>query len=281
MQGLIALDIDGTLTQPGQAVPWETAKFLKQLAHDKWQLVFITGRTFQFGSRALGHLQFPYYMVVQNGAITIEMPTQQVVNKKYLDQSIIPVMQQICDGQASDFVIYTGFEHNDRCYYRSRYFSAPLLEYLQQRTSTFQESWMDVPSFNNLDVDAFPSVKCFGMLPEATELARRIEQQLGLHVPLIRDPFNESYFVAQATHPDVSKGQAIRDLIALLNHPGPIIAAGDDYNDISMLDVADVKIVMATAPSEMLLGADIIAPSAAEHGIIAGLNAAIQLLKRR
>lgn len=280
MKGIIALDIDGTAAAPGKAVSWEVCQFLKQLVQDHWQIIFITGRTFHFGFQALHPLNFPYYLAVQNGAIIIEMPSQTIVGKKYLDASIIPTMEKICENHPSDFVIYGGFEYQDRCYYRAKNFSEPLLEYLENRVSTFKETWVDVPNFDNLDIDNFASVKCFGTQPSATQIADRIEKELGLHVPLIRDAFNMDYYVVQATHPEVSKGQAVRDIKAILNADGIVIAAGDDYNDVSMFSVANVKVVMETAPLDLQKGADVIAPSAEKNGLIAGLKAAIDLNKQ-
>jgi HAD superfamily hydrolase (TIGR01484 family) len=281
MKGIIALDIDGTTAPPGKMVAEEVVQYLKHLQQENWLLLFITGRTFQFGYQALHPLKFPYYLAVQNGAILLEMPSRAILGKKYLNPSIIPTMQKICEGTPTDFVIYGGIEHQDRCYYRSRKFSPDLLNYLHGRIISFKETWVDVPSFDNLDIDSFASVKCFGLQASATEIAQRIENELGLHVPLIRDPFNFEYFVAQATHPEVSKGEAIRDVLKLLKQNGPIIAAGDDYNDLTMLAAADVKVVMATAPKEIQQLADIIAPPAEEQGIIAGLKAAINLIKEK
>ena len=69
--------------------------------------------------------------------------------------------------------------------------------------------------------------------------------------------------------------KAGKELIALTKERGKVIAAGDDYNDEPMLEAADIKVVMATAPADLLSKADIIAPAASEDGIICGLEAAI------
>lgn len=279
MKGLIALDIDGTTTPPGQPIAQEVISFLQELVRNQWQLVFVTGRTFHFGYQVVGQLPFPYLFCVQNGAITIEMPTRTIVNKKYLESGIIPTMEHICESEPSDFIIYAGFEHEDACYFRSHQFSDELREYLKARTAKFQEKWIDVPSFDNLHIDSFASVKCFGKHASALAIAEKIEKELGLHVPLIRDPFRADIYVAQATHPSVSKGEAVRQLAEQLQ-PDVIIAAGDDYNDLTMFEAADIKVVMATAPQDILALADIIAPPAEEHGIIAGLKTAIEYSKR-
>jgi len=279
MKGLIALDIDGTLTPPGKAIAWEVVHYLNELINNHWQLVFITGRTFHFGYQVVSHLPFPFYYAVQNGAITLEMPSRTILNKRLLDKSVIPLMEKVCEGQPSDFVIYTGFEQDDICFYRPHCFSNELRDYLKARTQRFKETWIDVPNFDGPNINEFASVKCFGNLESATLIADRIERLIGLHVPLIRDPFNQDYYVAQAIHGDVSKGSVVKYLKEILK-PDITIAAGDDYNDLPMLSAADIKIVMSTAPIDMHRHADIIAPKAEEHGIIAGINQAISKIKK-
>lgn len=274
--GTIALDIDGTLTSDSKPIPLSVIKYLEGLVLKGWRLIFITGRTFTTGYRLLEPLSFPYYLAVQNGAIILEMPSRCIVTKKYLDRSIFPIMEEVCKDGPSDFVIYGGFEHDDVCYFRPKRFSAKLLKYLQERVLTFKENWRAFDNYDEMGLEKFPSIKCFGEYESAVELTNKIEERFKLHVPLIRDPFNESYYVVQATHPQISKGLALQDFIKLVSGQGKIIAAGDDYNDCSMFAVADVKIVMATAPQELLLEADIIAPPASEEGIIIGLEAALK-----
>lgn len=277
MKGIIALDIDGTITVEHHTIPLAVANYLTLLATEGWQFIFITGRTFSWGYEILKTLSFPYYFAVQNGAILIEMPWRRVISKKYLDRSIIIMMDEICQDEPSDFVIYAGFEHRDVCYYRPKCFSTDLLNYLKRRITALKEVWIPVDSYDEMLLDSFASIKCFGQNQSAVHLAEKIEEKLGLHVPYIRDPFDESYFVVQATHPKVNKGQALSDFIIKGGQMGAVIAAGDDYNDLPMLEAADIKVVMATAPKELLQLADVIAPPAAEEGIILGLQEAIRL----
>lgn len=278
MKGTIALDIDGTITVEHHTMPKEVVDYLASLIREGWRLIFITGRTFAWGHSVLRSLPIDYYFAVQNGAIILQMPSEKIISKKYLNQSIVSKMDAICQSEPSDYVIYAGYERGDQCYYRPERFSKELLTYLKKRIERLEESWQAVDSFDNLPIADFPSVKCFGLEDSAKRLASSIEEKLGLHVPLIRDPFNEKYYVAQATHPLVSKGQALLDLIAYTEDKGGcIIAAGDEYNDQSMLEIADVKIVMETAPQSLLGMADVIAPSAKNLGIIKGLEEAIKL----
>lgn len=276
MKGIIALDIDGTITPEHHGISREIVTFLGNLHEDGWRLIFITGRTFSWGYSALRFLPFPYYFAVQNGAIILEMPSRKILSKKYLDHSIIPAMETICQGKPTDFVVYAGYEFNDRCFYRPKHFDKDLLDYLKTRQQGLEESWEAVESFDELPIDSFPSVKCFGKMEWLKGITEEIESKLQLHIPVIRDTFNENYYVAQATNPLVSKGYALKDFIKFIGERGVVIAAGDDYNDRTMLDEADIKVVMATAPQDLRDMADIIAPSANVNGIIQGLMQAVQ-----
>ena len=126
----------------------------------------------------------------------------------------------------------------------------------------------------------FPAVKFFGLIDSLKRITRRLEEELGLHVPIIRDPFGEEMYIAQATNKSGSKGGAVESLRRIFGITYPVIAAGDDNNDLSLLQAADIKIAMATAPQALKETADIIAPSAEEMGIITGLGQAIARLER-
>lgn len=274
--GIIALDLDGTVTVNHAPIEPEVIDYLTQLNQIGWKFIFITGRTFAWGYEILKALPFPYFFAVQNGAIVLEMPSCRIVAKKYLTKDVIPVMEEICEGEPTDFVVYTGFENKDMCYYRPAHFEKWLDSYLRERARKMNEIWNSIATFDEMPFLDFPSLKCFGLYESASKIAEHIEKRLGLHIPLIRDPFNEEYYVAQATHPEADKGEALREF--LRHHPAEIvIAAGDDLNDMTMLKVATCRVVMATAPQIVLEMADIIAPPAKDKGIITGLKKAIKL----
>lgn len=276
-RGLIALDIDGTLTTQLLSMPPRVASFLEKIDHEQWQVIFLTGRTFQFAYEVLQVLKFPYYIGVQNGALTLKMPERSIIQKNYIYGSVLSEMDVICQKHGTDYVIYSGFDNNDKVYYRTTHFTPEQIRYMLTRSKAFKENWIEVESYRDLPIDEYASLKCFGNRELAEALAHEIEEKLHLHAPLIKDPFHPQRFIAQATHPEVTKGAAVRDIHERLLIDGPIIVAGDDLNDLTLFDEGTIKIAMGNSPKPLLDKATFVAPPAAQEGIIAGLTKAIKM----
>lgn len=139
-----------------------------------------------------------------------------------------------------------------------------------ERLKRHGRPWQVVESFDFHADFSFPLIKCYG----AKETMERIEKKLNEHpaieAAMIGDPIGKKAHFNLITA--VTKGSAL--LSILDGDQGKVIAAGDDRNDLSMFAVAHVSIVMETAPQELLLQADIIAPAASRCGIIEALEMA-------
>ncbi len=277
MKGIIALDIDGTITVHHTDLPQEVKLFLKGLS-ENWFIVFITGRTFTWGFDVLQNLDFSYCLAVHNGAIVFQMPSKKIVLKKLVSVDDLPAIDSLFDDLPDDYILYPETEGTPLCYYRPKNFSLGLLSYLKGRSQAFQEMWIPVDDFKNLPFEDFFALKYFGSFEYSQKIADRLEIKK-LHAPIIKDPYYKDVYIVQATHRDVSKGSTLEQLKQLLLPNGVTIAAGDDNNDASMLAFADVKVVMATAPDALLQIAHVIAPPASEMGIISGLQSAINRVK--
>lgn len=278
MQGIIALDIDGTVTADTHALDKEVSEAFQDLHRAGWKFIFITGRPFHWGYRTLQLLPFSFALAVQNGALLLEIPSQKILSRKYLTLDILPMAEEIGDYEETDFVIYSGFENDDWCFYRPGHLSSSILAYVRERTEALGEKWQPLETFSRLPIPYFSSIKFFAKQEQAVRISNRIENNLRLHAPPNRDPYNPEYFVVQATHPEATKGDVLQQFMLITGASGPIIAAGDDYNDRSMLELAHVKVVMANAPAEILKMADVVAPPAYQRGIINGLFEAVKRL---
>lgn len=268
---LIATDIDGTLTDRLHEIPKETLSYLAELSAKGAELLFVTGRPFQRGHQHLQEVPFPYYLAVYNGSLIFRMPEKEIVYRNYLESVLVEQIALLCSDYPTDVVIYGGYEHEELCYFRPHHFSKELLAFLHTRVAHLNEKWIQVATFDDVPIRAFPSVKCFGTRSDLEQLTKQLEY-LALSTPVITDPVNRLYSVAQITKHGVNKGAAIESIKRLNPKKNYLtIACGDDFNDYEMLLGADVAVVMETAPKELLAIADIIVPSSR---IIEGINKA-------
>lgn len=275
-KGWIALDIDGTITDQKHHIPKEVVEYLTTLQREGWQIIFITGRTLSFASAALASFSFSCFLAIQNGSVLLSMPEQAVIEKSYLPSSIVPVLEKVYLEQLEDFIVYAGFEKGDFCYYRPGHFSKELLNHLEVIKELSSEPWQAVKVFNFSKEDTFPLIKCLGSYEAMNALNHLLKAVEGIAVSMIRDPLQENTYLNLITAVQATKGNVLKKVMQKKGLFGPVIAAGDDFNDISMLECADVSIVMQTAPEKMLKMGDIIALPAKDLGIINALGEAIE-----
>ena len=273
-KGWIALDIDGTITDRTHQAPKKVIDYLHALKESGWEIVFITGRTFSFAYSVMQAFDFPYYLALQNGADILAMPEKRSVWRHYLDTEVLPLLEKAYEGEEEHFLLYAGYEHGDFCYYNPGQFSPKFRAHLEKIKALSPEPWKAVEHFHFDPPLHFPLAKCLGSKEGMERVQKRLEGTSDLSVTLIRDPLGEEIYLNLVTCKEATKGKALQKVQRLLDGKGKVIAAGDDLNDVSMLKEADVKIVMETAPEEMLGMADIVAPSGDACGIIEALEEA-------
>lgn len=279
--GWIALDIDGTITDKTHHAPREVIEYLHQLEKKGWDIIFITGRTFSYAWRVVKEFDFPYYLAVQNGADILCMPQKQLVARRYLDHKAIPFLENAYRGEKEDFLLYAGFDNRDFCYYRPHRFSPSLKQHLNKLMSLSSEPWKSMETFEFDTEASFPLAYCLGNKEGMQRVDALLQTFPELSSTMIRDPLSggEIYLIL-VTSKEATKGNALNLIKETMGDGGPVIAAGDDLNDVSMLERADVKIVIGTAPKQMHPMATILADHTPDqHAIIGALEKAIAIYK--
>lgn len=269
MDTLICLDIDGTITDDRSSVPLEIRKYLKELILQGYTLFLETGRSFTFASQTLTEFDFPFYIAAQNGSIALKMPEKQEVFRRYLDRSFLYTIDQIFSREDKGYLVYSGYEKGDFFYFKKEHFSKEDLFYIEALQTREGVIGKHVTTFDK--IDSFPLIKGIGSQEKMQELKNAFLQTDLFQVSLNKDPFKEDIELLLLTHKEVSKGFALQSLKKDLGIKR-VIAAGDDDNDKSMLEVADIKIVIDSAPEKLKQMADILCPGPKDLGILSALK---------
>lgn len=273
LKGIIALDIDGTITKSAKILDEEIERFLISLSKN-WQVLFLTGRTFSFAFPLFAKWTHNFFLGCQNGAQLFEMPSKKSLIKHYINVSYLSDLEKIMKEQKVGLLIEMGQDGHDVCYYNPDDFSLEEKKYLHFRMSISGAVWTPVASFSDLNISHFAAGKFFASFAKSRQIHERISF---LNSTVTRDPFRKEYCVTLINHPKATKGNVLKEF-ASRQERLPIIAAGDDDNDVEMLQCADIKIVMQEGPEKIKEMADIVAPSFHEQGIVKALSAAIKLV---
>lgn len=266
MEGLIALDLDGTVIHGSQPISATYARYLENKVKAGFKLLFISGRTATWMIKQLEGLKCHYDIAAQNGADLIKMPEKEVVYSESLNPELILKAQALID---HPFVVYTGFKEGDAVYWNPSSIEPGLRDYLTRRKNSFKENWIEEQAPQKIT-----ALKWIGPKEKIETIAKTVNEELNLHVSPIKDPFDPNYYVAQATSPLANKGEALKRYKKWMNIKGVTLAAGDDLNDLSMLEAADIKIAIHSAPEPLKKISDIVA-----EDLIDGVEQGLYLIK--
>jgi Cof subfamily protein (haloacid dehalogenase superfamily) len=281
MKGIIASDIDRTLTNRNHEIPKDVIKYLKKRHLDGFEIVFLTGRPFCFSKSALFLCDFSYHLGVQNGAEVLFMPKEEFCMQNFLPKETVLTICSICLFNDRDFIVATGVENNDEYYYVAENFSGEAKAYMDNVIGLAITKFKKCQSFEELYNLNFPLMRSFGTLEEMIELKKLVLAKADVNCVILHDITISGMFIMLITALGVDKGSSLKRLIKKNNWTGKVICCGDDLNDISLFEASDISIGMANGHKDLLKKATIIAKPSDQMGVIDAIDIAIGMINDR
>jgi HAD superfamily hydrolase (TIGR01484 family) len=238
---LLALDIDGTITEQNHRIDPKMVDYLHLLYKQGACLGFFTGRFFPFAKAQISHFPFPFFVASQNGAQIFSMPDEKNLVNFYLSKDLVMMIDHISQDFKEDFIVYTDQKTDYKTYYREGKFTKELLDHIKALESTSFHPFIKIDCFSSLPAKAFPCLKNFGKYEETKPLFDKIKA-LPVAQSLICDPTSDIYTMNLVTHLSATKGEAIKNILNILQQDLPVIAAGNDNNDLPLLKAANIAI---------------------------------------
>ena len=279
MRGIIASDIDRTLTNKEHKIPGEVIAYLEKCYREGFEIVFLTGRTFSFAGKTLDQCTFPFHLGVQNGAEVLKMPEKKFRNQKFLTKETVLNIAAEANFPDKDFVIYSGVELGDYCYYVPGNFRGEGEAYVKNLMQYGVAHWKEVDSFEEMEREVFPMMRLFGPRKQMEALRERVLAATDVTCVILSDVTKEDMCVLMVTEKGVDKGHSLRRLIDHYDWKGCVIGCGDDLNDVSLFDAVDISIGMENGHKELLEKATIIAKPSYHMGIIDALERAKGMIR--
>ena len=257
---LLVLDLDGTLTNNQKEVTEHTLQTLIDAQKRGIRIALASGRP-TYGIAPIANQlkmdEFGGYILSYNGGEIIEWKTKKMMYENVLDPDVLPYLYECADKNQFAILSYDGpyilTEHPDD-------------EYVQKEAFLNKMQAKKVAHF--LDSIDFPVAKCL-IVGDATRLAE-LEKEMYEHLKDRMEVYrSEAYFLEL-----VPKGiDKARSLAVLLKEIGltreEMIAVGDGFNDLSMIQFAGLGVAMANAKDVVKEAADYITLSNEEDGVAA------------
>lgn len=255
---LLALDLDGTLTDSEKKVSDVNKEYIKKAQDKGIEIILASGRPvigIEPIAKDLDLFNRGGYILAYNGGHIIDCK-----NKKDLIKKTIPVelFHDICQiNKKYEVYALTYNEHGVICENNTS-------QYVQREG--FNNS-IPVIKVDNLEAELTEPVVKFMVVGEPIELQKAYKYLVSLYKGTLNLFFSEPYFM-EITPLGIEKAFALGKLCELLGYGREqLIACGDGLNDIPMLQFAGMAIAMNNAYEETKKYANYISASNTENGV--------------
>lgn len=263
---IIALDLDGTLTNSEKNITPRTFDALMKAQREGVRLVLASGRP-TFGIAALANqlqlADYGGYALSYNGGRIIDWCEKTVIFSQVVDQKLVPILYDFAEKAQLPIVTYlpeailASKNEGEYLAEEARINGMPIVV-----AQNFVEEAMQI---------AGGSTKF--LIPGEPELLIQLESEMKAALSEQMEVFRSAPFFLELPPKGIDKAQSLQ---RLLTHLGlereSLMAFGDGFNDLSMIQFAGQGVAMANAVEEVKSIADFVTTSNEEDGIAHALE---------
>jgi len=262
---LLVIDIDGTLVGRARTVAPRDVQALGTAAARGLKIALCTGRVVNACAAVFRQLELDGYHIFFDGAMVSDSGLQRQVYVAYLERAVVDEAIAYAREAGIFLELFTadGYfveSENKFSNIRGQFFG------VEPRVTDFRRLAAEKPIIKGGLVVSNTAEN--GRAQDfMSRFAGRLEFSRGA------TPFFPDIEFVNIVAPGVSKGQALRVLAAHLGVPlTRVMAFGDHYNDIPMLETAGLGVAMENAPEEVKRAAAYITGDVEHSGVAAALE---------
>jgi len=240
---LIALDLDGTLVNSHWEISEKDLQALAAASERGIQIVVVTGRRPRAAAPYVAKIPFPVTTITSNGA-QVRTPTGEIAYRDFLPRAVaLQVLEAVPDFRPYTVVIFDLPERGQVTMEDCAIPEGPLGWYLR----TSRDHLLLVPDLQAA-VKSDPVQVMIGGPPAHIERAETLLRQspvgTSLHLTWTKYP-DRNIAIFDIMNQGCSKGRALKFWAHQCAIPASdIMAIGDNFNDLEMLEFAGLPVVM-------------------------------------
>jgi Cof subfamily protein (haloacid dehalogenase superfamily) len=252
---LIALDLDDSLLGKDSKISVKNKEALSKARAAGLNVTLATGRMVTSAMPYVDELKLTLPFIAYNGGMMVEPSTGRTLHHLPLSSD------------TAGYIIKSArkLDMHINVYINDKVFVEEIDKYAQAYSEAFGVSLNLIDSvLEKVEQGELPTKILTISEPEKiSELKQKLLPLNDVLCALTSKPF-----FLELTHPKATKGQTLKLLAEKLNiDQKRIIAVGDGFNDISMIDYAGLGVAMGNAPDDVKNAADYVTSSNIEDGV--------------
>jgi Cof subfamily protein (haloacid dehalogenase superfamily) len=251
---LVAIDLDGTLLNNSGQLSERHIKAVKKARAAGVHVVIATGRYYMQTERIIKELEFDGILITNDGAVIIENKTKEIIHEHSFTIEEVSPLIHYCRQNQIHFSVTTAFN----------YYVEIMSKYHVDKCKQYEISYKTHHDVMQLK----ETVMKFTVDDE-----QRINGWQNINLPSnIKIRANAEFF-REYVHQNTSKTNGLIKVLDFYGiNPSEIIAIGDFYNDLDMIEYAGLGIAMGNAPDDVKERANDVTLSNDDDGVYHALE---------
>jgi Cof subfamily protein (haloacid dehalogenase superfamily) len=268
MPQLLVLDIDGTLLNSEDIVTPVVKEALANVREQGVEIALATGRRVGSTVHVVDEIGIRLPIVTFNGALVWDTAREEAIHELPFSSPVIRRITELCQQYDIAPVLLQGPGHGERIYIPSA--NGVLPSYLEWFLDPRRNEVDEVPYSEISEVPGVLTIDVFGPETALQDLSREInELEVQVYdvgeVSTQTDPPNWALNVHM---PGASKAAGVQILATRLGCTmQDVVAIGDGYNDLPLLEAAGTGVAMGNAMDEVKARADAVVNGHDEDGV--------------
>jgi hypothetical protein len=260
---LIAIDVDGTLVDSRAQISRRTRRAIQKAAERGALIVIVTGRRFCSAKPIVEKLGVDLMIAAHNGVL-LKRIDGQFITGRFLQPDVARQAVRIVKRFGVEPIVYRGVGD-----YAEIFVEEPRAEWLIGYIEHNREHTRIVPSLE--DSIEWEALEVMAVTDRAIvdQVTEHLRAELGDKAKVLKQvPQDGRLAFVEIANSDVAKDYPLRFLCERYGiKREEVIAFGDNYNDLEMLEFAGLGVVMGNAHRELREGGFMVAPANDEDGV--------------
>lgn len=268
---LVAIDIDGTLLNSQFQISERNLATLRRAHETGIEIILVTGRRHSFAMPIADSLGFPLWLISSNGAVT-KSSAGDLFHSDFIPAAIVRKLLTWMNHFRANAVIT--FDREDRgalVVEGHAGFQGSISRWMEKNAAFIAEV---VPLENCLVADPIQAMFCGPVSLMRAAEARLASSGMENEITVLKTEYEKrDLSIIDVLNYGCSKGHAVERWANRRGiPPEQVMAIGDNYNDVEMLEFAGTPVIMANACPELLRAGYNVTASNDESGVAAAIE---------